>query len=76
MELFAADGHDAGGCERVTGKSGMRPPLVSSTLVRRSGCVPVPTTREESFERAFELRHALAVFTEFLVHSVESLVHW
>ena len=21
MELFAADGHDAGGCERVTGKS-------------------------------------------------------
>ena len=28
MELFAADGHDAGGCERVTGKSGMRPPIV------------------------------------------------
>ena len=27
MELFAADGHDAGGCERVTGKSGMRPLL-------------------------------------------------
>ena len=27
MELFAADGHDAGGCERVTGKSGMRPGL-------------------------------------------------
>ena len=27
MELFAADGHDAGGCERVTGKSGMRPSL-------------------------------------------------
>ena len=25
MELFAADGHDADGCERVTGKSGMRP---------------------------------------------------
>ena len=25
MELFAADGHDAGACERVTGKSGMRP---------------------------------------------------
>ena len=25
MELFATDGHDAGGCERVTGKSGMRP---------------------------------------------------
>ena len=31
MELFAADGHDAGGCERVTGKSGMRP--VASALV-------------------------------------------
>ena len=28
MELFAADGHDAGGCERVTGKSGMRPACV------------------------------------------------
>ena len=28
MELFAADGHDAGGCERVTGKSGMRPVAV------------------------------------------------
>ena len=27
MELFAADGHDAGGCERVTGKSGMRPKI-------------------------------------------------
>ena len=25
LSLFAADGHDAGGCERVTGKSGMRP---------------------------------------------------
>ena len=30
MELFAADGHDAGGCERVTGKSGMRPDEVSA----------------------------------------------
>ena len=29
MELFAADGHDAGGCERVTGKSGMRPDLLN-----------------------------------------------
>ena len=29
MELFAADGHDAGGCERVTGKSGMRPWLAA-----------------------------------------------
>ena len=30
MELFAADGHDAGGCERVTGKSGMRPVQLAS----------------------------------------------
>ena len=30
MELFAADGHDAGGCERVTGKSGMRPAAEAS----------------------------------------------
>ena len=35
MELFAADGHDAGGCERVTGKSGMRP--VGFALVRVEG---------------------------------------
>ena len=32
MELFAADGHDAGGCERVTGKSGMRPRYISGLL--------------------------------------------
>ena len=32
MELFAADGHDAGGCERVTGKSGMRPARVLERL--------------------------------------------
>ena len=30
MELFAADGHDAGGCERVTGKSGMRPHILDT----------------------------------------------
>ena len=35
MELFAADGHDAGGCERVTGKSGMRPPQVSASAILR-----------------------------------------
>ena len=34
MELFAADGHDAGGCERVTGKSGMRP-LERADLIDR-----------------------------------------
>ena len=39
MELFAADGHDAGGCERVTGKSGMRPgnnAAMAATRVRRN----------------------------------------
>ena len=36
MELFVADGHDAGGCERVTGKSGMRPwSGVTFTSLRR-----------------------------------------
>ena len=38
MELFAADGHDAGGCERVTGKSGMRPLTIEQELRR----VPQP----------------------------------
>ena len=33
MELFAADGHDAGGCERVTGKSGMRPVSLDEYLL-------------------------------------------
>ena len=32
MELFAADGHDAGGCERVTGKSGMRPLAIVESI--------------------------------------------
>ena len=32
MELFAADGHDAGGCERVTGKSGMCPVLITESV--------------------------------------------
>ena len=37
MELFAADGHDAGGCERVTGKSGMRPRVHRCESVRAGG---------------------------------------
>ena len=47
MELFAADGHDAGGCERVTGKSGMRPRrivLPSWLGLRSMGGVPFWTT--------------------------------
>ena len=36
MELFAADGHDAGGCERVTGKSGMRPFVLAVSDFRSS----------------------------------------
>ena len=35
MELFAADGHDAGGCERVTGKSGMRPVKIPRLLAEK-----------------------------------------
>ena len=42
MELFAADGHDAGGCERVTGKSGMRPArLPHSANVHRRTFAPL-----------------------------------
>ena len=41
MELFAADGHDAGGCERVTGKSGMRPSLLGD----EAGCGEVEDER-------------------------------
>ena len=37
MELFAADGHDAGGCERVTGTSRMRP-FETATSRRDSAC--------------------------------------
>ena len=39
MELFAADGHDASGCERVTGKSGMRPLLTSSSALAQQSLV-------------------------------------
>ena len=39
MELFAADGHDAGGCERVTGKSGMRPLVMNGVSTRRYASV-------------------------------------
>ena len=47
MELFAADGHDAGGCERVTGKSGMRPAglELSPALVRQIDLTPGSATR-------------------------------
>ena len=38
MELFAADGHDAGGCERVTGKSGMRPTCSMFATNSASAC--------------------------------------
>ena len=43
MELFAADGHDAGGCERVTGKSGMRP----RELTRRTLGLSLPQLVEQ-----------------------------
>ena len=44
MELFAADGHDAGGCERVTGKSGMRRP---GRTRRREYPTGVTVTKEQ-----------------------------
>ena len=51
MELFAADGHDAGGCERVTGKSGMRPAAFARELARLvgAGIRVVMTTHSEWF---------------------------
>ena len=61
MELFAADGHDAGGCERVTGKSGMRPVAVD-VLDERS---PLP-------EPADGLRGRVIVDREMLSNSLES----
>ena len=48
MELFAADGHDAGGCERVTGKSGMRPfKMRIRELTRRKLGVSLPQLVEQ-----------------------------
>ena len=56
MELFAADGHDAGGCERVTGKSGMRP---LRTALRRAlefeARAPAPRSAEEAEQCEVEL---------------------
>ena len=53
MELFAADGHDAGECERVTGKSGMRPKALSdmtlSKLIKEQGVAAVPHGFRSSF---------------------------
>ena len=46
MELFAADGHDAGGCERVTGKSGMRPAKPSRwACIGHAPCTRCPTRK-------------------------------
>ena len=53
MELFAADGHDAGGCERVTGKSGMRP---STSANRVKGYLDDARTRHAN--RLRQLRNA------------------
>ena len=50
MELFAADGHDAGGCERVTGKSGMRPVSVRHEL-SSSNVLPSPLSPVSSVVR-------------------------
>ena len=50
MELFAADGHDASGCERVTGKSGMRPlksAVGEEVVVNESGFLKIPWPKSE-----------------------------
>ena len=65
MELFAADGHDAGGCERVTGKSGMRPHHVSSGPGRRRSHAEPPRDRGGAREALVQrcvpgLEHAAA----------------
>ena len=54
MELFAADGHDAGGCERVTGKSGMRPSRVLGMLhnPRYAGAYVYGRTRQRKLRLA------------------------
>ena len=61
MELFAADGHDAGGCERVTGKSGMRPFQCHFIQRRRLGKRrtvgnPVPDGTDNAFGHGNDLR--------------------
>ena len=57
MELFAADGHDAGGCERVTGKSGMRPRKVAKHMDTRAWADHLaPTLKDEvAGKRPFEI---------------------
>ena len=61
MELFAADGHDAGGCERVTGKSGMRPRdlnVVSVCSLVVLEILQYPGQRGD-FERTFRVLRSL-----------------
>ena len=48
MELFAADGHDAGGCERVTGKSGMRPAVPKPDPAEFTHRIAPPSARQRS----------------------------
>ena len=52
MELFAADGHDAGGCERVTGKSGMRPAAVEIAREANTEATGELVPRSQNFDTA------------------------
>ena len=79
MELFAADGHDAGGCERVTGKSGMRPtalPGVSERGARRVGfrIEADEAALLEVFDRAASLAPGDPLFAEALRVAGERLL--
>ena len=64
MELFAADGHDAGGCERVTGKSGMRPTTRRRLIASEDNGTPTLAVRNApgaklgiGGERGSKIRH-------------------
>ena len=57
MELFAADGHDAGGCERVTGKSGMRPYDSENEQLRFGGVTMQKYTLATIYLLSLALKH-------------------
>ena len=75
MELFAADGHDAGGCERVTGKSGMRPVLpamadqvgISKSEVSRETIEAGTRVLQELAERDLSELDVLVVYLDGIV---------
>ena len=68
MELFAADGHDAGGCERVTGKSGMRP--YDREMYKRRNEVERLFRRLKGYRRIFSRFEKLDVMFIGFIHFV------